>query len=108
MSQRPRMTTPERKERIKESRRRYASKHADAIRRRIKLLGSRPEYLARRRELYALKQQASAEAGAQRRTRGRPRLDMTPEQLLEHRRYLGRERQRRLRSKVKEAKKAAE
>jgi len=59
---RPRLSSPERRARIKASKKAWADRNRDYVKAQIKALGSRPEYLERRRCHYRARILRAAEA----------------------------------------------
>ena len=88
---RPRLPTSERIERRKATQKAWVARNYDFFTAQCKRLATRPEYQARRREIYSGKRQMLLESGFVPRPRGRPRL-YTAEETLERRRARRRER----------------
>ena len=87
---RPRLPTPERIERKKATQKAWAQRNHAYVTAQSFALGTRPEYQARRREIYSGKRQMLLESGFVPRPRGRPRL-YEAEEALERKRTRARE-----------------
>ena len=87
---RPRLPTSERIERRKATQKAWVAQNYDQFTAQCKRLATRPEYQARRREIYSGKRQMLLESGFVPRPRGRPRL-YDAEEALERKRTRARE-----------------